>query len=154
MPTKESSRRRKLLGYLAERKPDIIDEAEWRELRSVLAPISEPYLRRLLQSTGFPVKQPLAGVRQCSFEELEISLLELEQLYSEAVRAGDRMRARQIRRAVIESKDHARLAARNPRLSPQKKAEKQEMVEWMLVWLGNPGVFPAWAELRKKACAG
>jgi hypothetical protein len=25
------------------------------------------------------------------------------------------------------------------------------MVEWMLVWLGDPAMFPAWAGLRRKS---
>lgn len=32
-----------------------------------------------------------------------------------------------------------------------KRAEKAEMAQWMLVWLENPEVFPAWAEARKRA---
>jgi hypothetical protein len=36
-------------------------------------------------------------------------------------------------------------------VDPEKRAQKAEMVEWMLVWLENPGIFGAWAELRKRA---
>jgi hypothetical protein len=39
---------------------------------------------------------------------------------------------------------------RSPRTAPEKKAQKEEMVQWMLVWLENPGVFPAWADARKR----
>jgi hypothetical protein len=118
-----------------------------------LAPVSEQYLRRLLASTGVEVAQPFAGVRQGSFVELENSLIELERLYSEALGHRNTALARRIRGMVIQSKDHARLAGRNPRLNAGKKQEKEEMVEWMLVWLENPGVFPAWVALRKKARA-
>jgi hypothetical protein len=31
----------------------------------------------------------------------------------------------------------------------EKKAQKEEMIQWMLVWLENPGIFPAWVKLRK-----
>jgi hypothetical protein len=34
--------------------------------------------------------------------------------------------------------------------APEKKAQKEEMVQWMLVWLENPKVFPAWADARKR----
>jgi hypothetical protein len=27
---------------------------------------------------------------------------------------------------------------------------KAEMVEWMLVWLGDPAIFPAWIQLRRQ----
>jgi hypothetical protein len=151
VPARRETKKRRLLEYLAERKPAIIGEAEWREILSLLAPVTESYLRKLLAATAVPVAQPFAGVRQSSFDELERSLRDLEQAYTKAVQLSDREQARLIRRVVIRSKDHAKLAAQNPRLSAQKRAEKKEMADWMLVWLENPGVFPLWVELRKKA---
>ena len=38
----------------------------------------------------------------------------------------------------------------NPPAAPARPADKLEMAEWMLVWLENPPVFPAWVEARKK----
>jgi len=73
----------------------------------------------------------------------------MEQVYSEAVARGDRERARYCRKLVIQSKDNARLAARSAKATPAKTAEKEEMVQWMLVWLENPGVFPTWVRIRK-----
>jgi len=90
------------------------------------------------------------GVRQDSFESLEHSLLRLAEVYAEARDKADAATADRCRRIVIEAKDHARLAARSPKASPIKQAEKQAMIEWMLIWLENPGVFPAWARLRKR----
>lgn len=90
-------------------------------------------------------------MRQDSFEELERTLVALEREYSAAVIAGEHERARACRRAVIEAKDHARLVGRNPRTEPVKAAQKEEMMLWMLTWLENPAVFPAWLALRKAA---
>jgi hypothetical protein len=103
----------------------------------------------LLADTGIPVEPPFGGVRQKTFDELERSLLELEEAYTRASEAGDRARAQQCRNAVIQAKDHARLAARRTQASPEKKHQKEEMIQWMLVWLENPGIFPAWVKLRK-----
>jgi hypothetical protein len=52
---------------------------------------------------------------------------------------------------VLTGKEHARLAARRPGLPPERRAEKQEMASWMLIWLENPPIFPMWLELRKRA---
>ena len=104
----------------------------------------------MLADSGIPVEQPFAGVRQKTFEELDRSLAEMEAVYSRAKEAGDRARAVLCRNAVIQAKDHARLAARSPKTSPEKKTQKEEMIQWMLVWLENPGVFPAWVKLRKQ----
>jgi hypothetical protein len=151
MPMPRQIRRALLDQYLSEKKPAVVAEPEWAEIATRLAPISERSLRKLLAESGLRVAQPLAGLRQASFTELEESLLEMGRAYADALQAGDKERARRCRRAVIRSKDHARLAARNPRTAPQKRAEKDEMVQWMLVWLENPPVFPSWVRLRKRA---
>ena len=128
-----------------------ISEERWRELSALLAPVSESYLRDLLQATGLPIEQPFGGVRQSSFEELEASLLEMEKAYSKAVANSDRGRATACRRIVIQAKDRARLVSRNPKVDSEKRLRKAEMVEWMLVWLENPGIFESWVGLRKKS---
>ena len=144
------SKKTRLRKYLSERNLTAIAEREWREILERLAPVSESYLRRLLADSGIPVEQPFGGVRQKSFEELERSLLEMEQIYTRAQNEGDRGRAQLCRNIVIQAKDHARLAARGPKTSLEKKMEKEEMVQWMLVWLENPGIFQAWVKLRKQ----
>jgi len=65
-------------------------------------------------------------------------------VYRAAIETGDRERARYCRRQVIAAKDRAKFLARH-------KPEKEEMAQWMLVWLENPEVFPAWVDARKKA---
>ena len=149
MPSRDKSRKQALREYLAAHQPPAITEAVWHDLLRALAPISESYLRELLRQTGLPFDQPYAGIRQKSFAELEASLREMLHVYQLAVAAGDRPRARYCRRQVIGAKDRARLAARNP----EKRATKEEMVQWTLVWLENPEVFPAWVEIRKRALA-
>jgi len=147
---RSKSKKRRLEEFLAERQPSRISEETWRELVALLAPISESYLRDLLRRTNLPVSQPFGGVRQSSFEELEASLLEIEAVYAEAVAGGDLTRATACRRVVIQAKDRARLVSRNEKIDAEKRKQKEEMVEWMLVWLENPGIFESWVRLRKK----
>lgn len=144
------SRKQALREFLAARQIAAIGEAEWQAALAELAPISESYLRDLLRDMGLPFAQPYAGIRQKSFEDLERDLREMLGVYLEATRAGDRQRARYCRRQVIAAKDRARFIARNPKTAPEKKARKEEMAGWMLVWLENPEVFPAWVEIRKR----
>jgi hypothetical protein len=147
--TAKKSRKARLREYLAEKSLAALTEREWRQLLETLAPISESYLRRLLAEAAVTVEPPFGGVRQKTFEELEQSLVEMEAVYTRARETGDLARAQYCRNVVIQAKDHARLAARSKKTSPEKKALKEEMVQWMLVWLENPGVFPAWVSLRK-----
>jgi hypothetical protein len=139
----------RLRDYLAEAQPAAIDEAVWRDLLAKLAPVSESYMRELLRATGLPIEQPYAGIRQHTLEELEQSLAEMLGVYADAMTAGERGRARYCRRQVIGAKDRARFIANDGRTPSDKKAVKEEMVEWMLVWLDNPEVFPAWVAARK-----
>jgi hypothetical protein len=44
---------------------------------------------------------------------------------------------------VIAARDRARFQSKS-------RPDKAEMAEWMLVWLENPEVFPAWVDARKK----
>jgi hypothetical protein len=139
-----------LRACLDARRPDRITEADFAELLSALAPIGEGYLRRLLRDTGIPLAPLAGGIRQDSFEELERTLIEMGNEYGAAREAGNAPRARACRRLVIEAKDHARLSLRSPKLTPERRAAKQEMLLWMLTWLENPGVFSMWLVLRKK----
>jgi hypothetical protein len=146
-----SSIKQQLRAYLEREKPAAITEGVWLGLRMRLAPVSESYLRELLRATGLPFELPWAGVRQHTFEELEESLRGMLDAYRDAKAAGDRERAAYCRRQVISAKDRAKFLARNPRTAPEKQAQKAEMAQWMLVWLENPEVFPAWVEARKRA---
>ena len=150
MDTANKPIKRQLRDYLDERRPAAITETVWKDLLQRLAPVSESYLRELLRATGLPFDLPWAGIRQHTFEELEESLCGMWRVYAEAMEAGDRERARYCRRQVIGAKDRAKFLAASSRSTPEKKAEKEEMAQWMLVWLENPEVFPAWLEARKR----
>lgn len=141
--------KQRLRAYLAALPVARITGPVWTDLLQHLAPVSESYLRELLRDTGLPFDQPFAGIRQHTPEELEQTLREMQQAYTDAMAAGDRQRARYCRRQVIGAKDRARYVARSAKTSPEKKAEKEEMLHWMLVWLENPGVFEAWIAVRK-----
>jgi hypothetical protein len=125
--------------------PREIGEPEWQALLTLLAPVSESYLRRLLRDwardSGIPLAPLVEGVRQESFDALESSLLKLLAEYER----GDVAARARVRRVVIAAKDHARFAARNE----SKRAQKEEMTLWMLTWLQNPPVFPEWVRLRR-----
>lgn len=138
-----SGKRAELLEWLAVARPARIGEPEWDALRRDLAPISRGYLRKLLRDSGIPLAPMVEGVQQDDFDTLERSLNALLDEYQR----GDSERRTEIRRLVIEAKDHARWAAKQP----QKKDRKEEMLLWMLTWLENPPLFPEWAQLRRRA---
>jgi hypothetical protein len=82
--------------------------------------------------------------RPTTFAELAASLSSLSRVYAER----EYLR-RACRDTVIEAKDRARWASRNQRAAELKRRIKAEMVEWMLVWLGDPALFDKWARRRQ-----
>jgi hypothetical protein len=124
-----------VLDFVAARGWGLIGEDEWKELRAALPDVSETTVR----SSGISIAQPWRGVTQHTIEELDQSLRELSSIY--VLRPDLR---RYCRDQVIAAKDRARYLSRMRPL-------KAEMAEWMLVWLGDPAMFPAWAGLRRES---
>lgn len=141
------SRQQRLAEWLAGREPDAaVAFTDFEELLRLLAPVSESALRRLLRQSGAALEPLAAGVDQDSFRTLGDSLVALASVYER----GTPETRRAARRIVITAKDHAKLAAGNQRVDPEKRRIKQEMAAWMLTWLENPEVFPLWEALRAK----
>ena len=127
-------KKQRVLDFAAARGWSSIGEAEWLELKAALPDISDTTIR----SAGIPIAQPWCGVRQHTLDELEMSLRELSEVYEKHPHLR-----RTCREQVIAAKTRARFLSR-------KNALKHEMVEWMLIWLGDPAMFPAWAALRRE----
>lgn len=136
-------KRAELARWLEQHRPARIGETEFEALSRALAPVSESYVRKLVRESGVPLAPVVEGVRQGSFDELETSLLRFQDEYER----GDPAWRAALRRVVIASKEHARLAARNA----AKRVEKEEMILWLLTWLENPPLFADWVRLRRGA---
>jgi hypothetical protein len=134
-----------VLRYAAARGWMEIGEQEWRELRTALPGISPSTIR----TCGLLVQAPWSGVAAHSIEDLDASLHEFTRVYE------SRPDLRRLcREEVIAAKERARFAARNSKLDANKRGLKHEMLEWMLVWLDDPAVFPIWAQLRLDIIGG
>ncbi len=96
-------------------------------LRASLPGVSETTLRKHLLDLGIKIEQPWRGLDTASLDGLEETLLAMTEVYA--------THARVARDIVIAVKD--------------KRALKSEMVEWMLVWLGDPRMFADWVRLRR-----
>ena len=135
------TKRQRVLNFGAERGWARIGESEWEELRHALPDVSENVIRR----AGLPVDAPWCGVRQHTFEELEDSLSEFSAVYE--VRLDLRRLCREL---VIVAKDRAKwLSVRGS--DEEARLKKAAMAEWMLVWLGDPAIFPAWARAIRRS---
>ena len=139
------SKRQRILDFVAARGWARVGEAEWSELRAELPDVSESTIR----ASGIAIDQPWRGVSQHTLDELESSLREMSEVYE----ASPHLR-RACRDEVIAAKARARFAASSNKVEEARRRLKGEMVEWMLVWLGHPAMFPAWAAMRRERING
>ena len=136
-----STSKSKIQGIVASNHWTRIGESERAALLVLIPDLTSADLKRI----DIPVDEPWQGVNQKTFDDLESSLVAFCEIYS------SRPDLRPFcRREVIRAKDHARLASRNRHSSEEKRRVKSEMVEWMLIWLDDPAIFPTWVQLRRQ----
>jgi len=85
------------------------------------------------------------------FAKAENSIRKLDAAYREYRELGDRVGVGLVRTLLLKGKQRAASLASNPRLSPQKREEKQEIASWFRVWLEAPDLFADWLDLRKES---
>lgn len=124
-------------------------------------------IARLLQQAGIRVnvqdrfvdpdmEEPYAGrlkglLRFSDFEKAEASIEKLDAVYREYRAVSDRIGTGLVRSLVIKGRERAESLASSPRVSPEKRREKEEIAHWFKVWLDVPDLFFDWLELRKKS---
>jgi hypothetical protein len=124
-------------------------------------PVSRSYVLDVLSETQVEIDRALGGlpvdlrgrVHFHDFEAAASSLAEMTREYEAARQAQDKVRAEDCRRAVRKGKDRLKLLLRRSGLPAEKRQQKQELIDWFLVWLEAPPLFPAWLEARR-ATAG
>ena len=155
----QPSVRSAVLSYLDQHQPEIVGRNELSEIcRHVLTtvdrskPPSDSYLLSVLLDTEVEVDRAIGGLpldlrKHIVVNDLEAcrdALVALAREYSEA---SDLVRAHDVRRAVLRTKEHLGLALARGAGS-EKLAVQREAFEWLRVWLENPVVFEAWSALR------
>jgi hypothetical protein len=129
------TKKQRVLDFASARGWTRIGESEWRKLREALPDVSV----NVIQQSGLSVDAPWCGVHQHTFEELEQSLREFSEIYES--RPDLRYFSRQ---QVIAAKDRAKFLALRITPDAETRERKAAMAEWMLIWLGDPALFPAW----------
>ncbi len=102
--------------------------------------MEEPYASRLNGILGFS-----------DLERAEASLSKLDAIYCEYRAVSDRVGTGLVRALALKGKQRAESLAASPRVSPEKRREKQEISRWFKVWLEVSDLFFDWLELRKRS---
>jgi hypothetical protein len=129
-----------VLDFAAARGWTNIGESEWNTLRAELPDVSAS----VIQQAGLTIDPPWCGIRQHTFDELEHSLRQFGAVY--AARPDLHQLCRE---QVIAAKDRAKWLSRKNNVDDEVRRRKATMAEWMLIWLGDPALFPSWVDALK-----
>jgi hypothetical protein len=86
-----------------------------------------------------------------SFEEAEMCLIRLDELLRKFETEGERAAEARVLEVARLGRRRAEMIARNHKVEPEKRAEKEEVARWFSVWLEQPDAFFDWLEIRKQS---
>ena len=122
------------------------------------------YIADVLQTAGLKVTlsqlEEVEDQFEDEFEDLlhfktlgdaEVSLMRLDELWRRFQTHGEKAAAGRVLDVARLGKRRAEMIARNRKVEPQKRAEKEEMSNWFRIWLETPDAFFDWLDVRKKS---
>ena len=162
---KQVSIRQAVLDFLDKHRPAIVDRGTLHQIRRHAVavtgrpkPPSSEYLLDILLGTEVQVDRTIGGiptdlrgkVQTGNLDEARKSLLAMAREYA---MASDPQRASDVRRAVMRTKNHLKVALARG-IGPEQRAAKEEIFKWLLVWLENPSIFEPWIDVRERRGTG
>ncbi len=125
---------------------------------------SPEYIADVLQNAGLRIRWTIAADTEglyeeefhdllhfATLEEAEMCLVRLDELLHKFRAEGQRPAAARVLEVARLGRRRAEMIARNPRVELQKRAEKQEILQWFRIWLETPTAFFDWLEVRKQS---
>ncbi len=97
-----------------------------------------------------PYDKQLEGILGfATFRDAEDAIHRLAEHRREYMTAGDKKGLACCRRLALIGRRRAELIARNRKVRPEKRLNKQEIADWFRVWLETPELFEDWLAMRK-----
>jgi hypothetical protein len=84
-----------------------------------------------------------------TLEEAEMCIMRLDELYRKFKEEDEPAAIERVLEVARMGRRRAEMIARNHKVEPEKRAEKEEIMQWFKVWLETPDVFFDWLEARK-----
>lgn len=85
-----------------------------------------------------------------TLEDAEMCLMRLDELMRKFREEGEKTAVERVLEVARLGRRRAEMIARNPKVDPEKRAEKEEIIQWFKIWLETPETFFDWLELRKQ----
>ena len=83
--------------------------------------------------------------------DAEVSVMRLDELMRKFRAHGEHAAVDRVLNVARLGKRRAEMIARNHKVEPQKRAEKEEIAGWFRIWLETPDVFFDWLDVRKQS---
>jgi len=84
-----------------------------------------------------------------TLEDAEMCIMRLDELYRKFKEEEERAAVERVLEVARMGRRRAEMIARNHKVEPEKRAEKEEIMQWFKVWLDTPDAFFDWLEVRK-----
>jgi hypothetical protein len=85
-----------------------------------------------------------------TLEDAELSIMRLDELMRKFQTHGERAAVERVLNVARLGKRRAEMISRNPKVEPNKRAEKVEIANWFRIWLETPDAFFDWLDVRKQ----
>ena len=122
------------------------------------------YVAEVLQNAGWKVLLHLQEEAEEEYEEefedllhfktledAEVSIMRLDELLRKFRTQGEHAAVERVLNVARLGKRRAEMIARNHKVEPHKRAEKEEIAGWFRIWLETPDAFFDWLDVRKKS---
>lgn len=86
-----------------------------------------------------------------TLNDAEVSLMRLDELLRRFQAHGEKAAAGRVLEVARMGKRRAEMIARNHKVEPQKRLEKEEIANWFRIWLETPDAFFDWLDVRKQS---
>jgi hypothetical protein len=84
-----------------------------------------------------------------TLEDAEMCIVRLDELHRKFKEENEHAAIERVLEVARMGRRRAEMIARNHKVEPEKRAEKEEIMQWFKVWLDTPDAFFDWLEVRK-----
>ena len=84
-----------------------------------------------------------------NLEDAEMCIMRLDELYRKFKEDDEPAATERVLEVARMGRRRAEMIARNHKVEPEKRVEKEEIMEWFRIWLETPDAFFDWLEARK-----
>src|ERR1700719_930962 len=86
-----------------------------------------------------------------TLEDAEMCIVRLDELLRKFKEDDEHAAVERVLEVARMGRRRAEMIARNHKVEPEKRAEKEEIMQWFKVWLDTPDAFFDWLEVRKSS---